>query len=157
MNHNPPERFLVLGAGVFALVLTLGIARFAYTPLLPFMQDQAGVSDSLAGWLAGINYAGYLCGVVLASMLSDLTLKDRLYRWGLVLAVVSTGGMAITDDPLLWGLLRFVAGLTSAAGLILGSGLILNWLLRHGHRPELGLHFSGIGLGILVGGLIVEA
>ena len=30
-------------------------------------------------------------------------------------------------------------GLTSAAGLILGSGLILNWLLRHGHRPELGL------------------
>jgi predicted MFS family arabinose efflux permease len=39
---------------------------------------------------------------------------------------------------------------------MLGSGLILNWLIRHGHRSELGLHFSGLGLGIVLGGLLVE-
>jgi MFS family permease len=48
----------------------------------------------------------------------------------------------------LWAILRFVAGLSSAAGLLLGSGLILHWLIRHDHRSELGIHFGGIGLGI---------
>jgi len=39
---------------------------------------------------------------------------------------------------------------------MLGSGLILNWLIRHGQRAELGIHFSGLGLGIVLGGLLVE-
>jgi MFS family permease len=83
-------------------------------------------------------------------------LKDRLYRIGLVLAVLTTGMMALAESPLLWGASRYLAGLSTAAGLMLGSGLILNWLLRHGHRAELGLHFSGLGLGIVVGALLVE-
>ena len=32
--------------------------------------------------------------------------------------------------------------------MLLGTGLILNWLIRHNHRHELGIHFAGIGLGI---------
>jgi len=40
------------------------------------------------------------------------------------------------------------AGLSSAAGMLLGTGLILNWLIRHNHRSELGIHFAGIGIGI---------
>ena len=32
--------------------------------------------------------------------------------------------------------------------MLLGTGLILNWLIRHNHRPELGIHFAGLGLGI---------
>jgi len=64
--------------------------------------------------------------------------------------------MALGESPLLWGASRYLAGLSSAAGLMLGSGLILNWLLRHGHRAELGLHFSGLGLGIVLGALLVE-
>ena len=35
------ERIQVLAAGIFSLVLVLGVARFAYTPLLPLMQQQA--------------------------------------------------------------------------------------------------------------------
>jgi MFS family permease len=42
------------------------------------------------GWLAAINYAGYLSGALLASLISDLVLKDRLYRIGMVVAVLST-------------------------------------------------------------------
>jgi predicted MFS family arabinose efflux permease len=39
--------------------------------------------------------------------------------------------------------------------MLLASGLVLNWLMRHGHRAELGIHFSGIGLGIIVSGVVV--
>ena len=41
--------------------------------------------------------------------------------------------------------------------LLITSGLVLNWLIRHGCRAELGLHFTGIGLGIVVSGLAVAA
>ncbi|MCB8747389.1 YbfB/YjiJ family MFS transporter [Rhodoferax sp. U2-2l] len=141
-------RLRVLGAGIFSLVLVLGVARFSYTPLLPLMQQQAGLGVAAAGWLAAINYAGYLSGALLASQISDLVLKDKLYRIGMVLAVLSTVVMGLSTNVVVWALSRYVAGLSSAAGMLLGTGLILNWLIRHQHRSELGIHFSGIGLGI---------
>ena len=83
------ERIKVLGAGIFSLILVLGVARFSYTPLLPLMQNQAGLGVAEAGWLAAINYAGYLSGALIASLISDLHLKDRLYRIGMVVAIAS--------------------------------------------------------------------
>ncbi len=142
------ERLKVLCAGIFSLILSMGVARFSYTPLLPLMQQQAGLGVAEAGWLAAINYAGYLCGAVVAASISDLVLKDRLYRYGLVVAVLSTVLMGLSTDITVWALSRFVAGLSSAAGMLLGTGLILNWLIRHNHRSELGIHFVGIGTGI---------
>ncbi len=142
------ERIQVLCAGIFSLILVLGVARFSYTPLLSLMQKQAGLGVAEAGWLASVNYVGYLSGALIASLISDLVLKDRLYRIGLVLAILSTAVMGMTTDVTIWGVSRFVAGLSSAAGMLLGTGLILNWLIRHNHRSELGIHFSGIGLGI---------
>ena len=128
------ERLKVLGAGIFSLILVMGVARFAYTPLLPLMQQQAGLGMAEAGWLAAINYAGYLCGALTASLISDLVLKDRLYRIGMVVAVASTALMGLSNDLTVWAISRFVAGLCSAAGMLLGTGLILNWLIRHNHR-----------------------
>jgi predicted MFS family arabinose efflux permease len=140
----------VLCAGIFSLILVMGIARFAYTPLLPLMHEQAGLGLPHAGLLAAINYAGYLCGALLASVISDVVVKDRLYRVGMIIAVVSTVMMGMTTDFTIWAISRFIAGLGSAAGLMFGSGLILNWLIRHNHHSELGIHFSGVGLGIAV-------
>ena len=145
---DPQARLRVLGAGIFSLVLVLGVARFSYTPLLPLMQQQAGLGVAAAGWLAAINYAGYLSGALIASRISDLVLKDKLYRIGMVLAVLSTVLMGLTTNVVVWAVSRYVAGLCSAAGMLLGTGLILNWLIRHNHRSELGIHFAGIGLGI---------
>ena len=150
------ERFKVLSAGILSLILTLGIARFAYTPLLPLMQQQAGLGISEGGWLAAFNYMGYLSGALIASFTSNLILKDRLYRAGLIVAVITTVGMGFTENLGIWSVLRFFAGLSSAAGLLLGSGLILNWLIRHDHRSELGIHFAGPGLGIAFCAIVVE-
>jgi predicted MFS family arabinose efflux permease len=153
---NQADRLKVLSAGIISLILMLGIARFAYTPLLPIMLDQAGLSLSEGGWLTAVNYLGYLSGAIVASLINNLVLKDRLYRIGLLIAVVSTLGMGLTENIWLWSFYRFIAGLSSAAGLLLGSGLILNWLIRHGNRSELGIHFSGVGLGIAFGAIAVE-
>ena len=154
-SNQSITRLKVLGAGILSLILMLGIARFAYTPLLPLMQQQAGLGIAEGGWLAAINYMGYLSGAIIASRINDLILKDHLYRLGLIVAVVTTIGMGLTENLWLWASLRFFAGLSSAAGLLLGSGLILHWLIRNDHRSELGIHFGGVGLGIACCSLIV--
>jgi len=154
---NPQrQRWQVLASGIFSLLLAMGVARFSYTPLLPLMQKQAGLGVADAGWLAAINYLGYLSGAVVASLMNDLRLKDRLYRLGLVVALVATGAMGLSTDFTVWALARFCAGLGTAAGMLLGTGLILNWLIRHDHRSELGIHFSGIGLSIAGSAAAVE-
>lgn len=149
-------RIKVLCGGIASLLLSVGVARFAYTPLLPVMQEQAGLGVSAAGWMAAVNYAGYLTGAGMATVISDLVLKDRLYRIGMVVALVTTPMMALSTNEVLWGVSRFFAGLGSAAGILLGTGLILNWLIRHDHRSELGIHFAGIGLGIAGCAVVVE-
>ena len=156
-SATPAQRRRVLFAGICALILTVGLARFAYTPMLPIMHRQAGLSDLAAGWLATFNYAGYITGAIVAASVGSLRQKFVMYRVGLVLAVLTTAALGFTDNTSVWAVLRFVSGLSSTAGLLLASGLALNWLIRHGHRPELGLHFTGLGLGIVISGLAVGA
>ncbi|MDC8785413.1 YbfB/YjiJ family MFS transporter [Roseateles koreensis] len=156
--HAPPplqawQAWQVILGGVCSLVLTLGLARFAFTPLLPLMHEQAGLSDAAGGALAAINYAGYMSGALLASWLESARLRHGLYSVGLILSLLVTVLMGLSDNFWVWALSRYFGGLCGAAGMLLGSGLVLNWLMRAGHRPELGLHFTGIGLGIVVSAL----
>ena len=83
-------RLRVLFAGICALILTVGIARFAYTPMLPVMHREAGLTNLAAGWLATFNYAGYITGALIAAAVGNLRQKFVMYRIGLVLAVLIT-------------------------------------------------------------------
>ncbi|MEE3502010.1 YbfB/YjiJ family MFS transporter [Acidiphilium acidophilum] len=147
----------VMAAGVASMVLTLGLARFLYTPLLPLMQSQAHLSVAGGGWLATINYAGYMTGTLLAASVGDLAAKFRLYRALLIVALIGTAGMGLTTSMIVWAMLRFAAGVSAVAGLLLSSGLVMNWLRQHGRRLELGIHFGGVGLGIAVSGMLAIA
>ena len=143
-------------AGICSLIVTAGVARFSYTSLLPLMQSTAGLTEVGGGWLATINYLGYLVGVLIVSKLNNIKHKYVLYRLYLVLAVLTTAAMALTTDIYLWAILRFVSGICTSAGFIIASGLILKWLVHQGVRGELGLHFSGIGLSIFIAAALVE-
>ena len=132
------------------LVLTIGLARFAYTPLLPSLQMQTGLNDANAGVLAAINYAGYMSGAIAVAWIDNVRWRHWLYGVGLWMALLITALMAVAPSFAVWAVSRFVGGLCGAAGMLMGSGLVLGWLMRNGQRPELGLHFVGIGLGIVV-------
>src|SRR5258706_15198584 len=54
------------GVGMLALAVAMGIGRFAFTPLLPLMQDEYGLTVAGGTWLATANYAGYLAGALVA-------------------------------------------------------------------------------------------
>lgn len=154
MRNKSIERIKVIVAGISSLVLTVGIARFSYTPMLPLMKEQISLSDVAGGWLAAVNYFGYFTGAVIAISLKNLVQKFYFYKTALLVAIVTTILMGYTTNTFVWGLLRYFSGISSVAGLILASGLVLNWLTSHQFKKELGLHFSGLAMGIFVSGLI---
>jgi Uncharacterised MFS-type transporter YbfB len=54
-----------VAVGMLGLAAAMGIGRFAFTPLMPLMQEHAGLTLAQGGWLAAANYAGYLAGALL--------------------------------------------------------------------------------------------
>jgi MFS family permease len=153
MPHKHLHPWQVLTGGICGLVLTIGLARFAYTPLLPSLQLQTGLTDAAAGGLAAINYAGYMSGALAATWIDDVRWRHWLYSAGLWMALLTVAAMALTTWMPAWALIRYIGGLCGATGMLLGSGLVLGWLMRQGRRPELGLYFIGLGLGIVVSAL----
>src|SRR5207247_6105909 len=85
----------VAGAGLAALAVAMGIGRFAFTPILPMMQQDAGVSIAAGAWLASANYLGYLLGA-LSVMLMPISAPTAL-RAGLVTIGVTTLARGLPD------------------------------------------------------------
>ncbi len=150
------SKFQVYIAGVCSLIVTAGVARFSYTPLIPIMQAETGLNDVGAGWLATANYFGYMLGVLIAASMNSLRHKYLLYQVYLLLSVVTAAAMALTTDILVWSALRFLAGVCGSGGIIIASGLILKWMFHHNHRGELGIHFAGVGISIVLTAIVVE-
>src|SRR5512140_318134 len=138
-------------AGLAALVVAMGIGRFAFTPLLPMMQHDAGLSLAQGGYLASANYAGYLAGALWAMRPAR---SDVAIRAAVVAIGVSTLAMGLTHGMAGWILWRAVAGMASAWALVHVSSWCLEQLAASGKPGLGGVVFSGVGWGmVLAGGL----
>ncbi len=100
---------LMCGAEIFSMT---GFA--AYTTLLPTLQREWGLSNSEAGLVSGIYYAGYVMATPLLTSLTDRVDARRVY---LIACLVSCLGAA--------GFMLFAGGLASALffQFLIGAGL----------------------------------
>ncbi|MCI0766270.1 YbfB/YjiJ family MFS transporter [Bacillus sp. TL12] len=139
-------------SGIFALIAVMGISRFAYTPIISFMEKQAHVEEDLAGYLASSNYLGYLLG---AFFIGFITLKNRekVLHHCLFFNVLSTLCMGFTSQISLWFPLRFIGGFTSAIVFVLASSIVLDYLFHRNKIVLSGMIYSGVGIGIIFAGL----
>lgn len=147
--------YLVLG-GVFALFIAMSIGRFAYTPILPFMQVEKGFSTVFAGTLASANYAGYLVGALAGSIFPIGRYRTKLLYASLATSITLTFAMGLVDSHVLWIVFRFISGVTSAFVFVLTSSIILDRLASIGRIGLSGVMYAGVGLGIFVSGLVVQ-
>ena len=138
--------------GLVGLAVAMGIGRFAFTPLLPLMQHDAGVSLVQGSWLATANYLGYLAGAVICITSPPAPL--RAIRWGLVSIALFTFGMGVTHELWLWLAMRFLAGVASAFVLIGVSAWVMPVLARLHQAARAGEVFGGVGVGICLAGLV---
>ncbi|CAA6825585.1 MAG: Transporter, MFS superfamily [uncultured Sulfurovum sp.] len=143
----------ILLAGVLSIIVGLGVARFAFTTLLPSMLDDF-LSISNAGLFASFNYAGYLSGALFSVFLKDINIKVIFFRIGMIISVLSTFILATVSNEVIWFISRIVAGFGSAMVLIVGSSIVMVKLNYEDKTKAMGIHFSGIGFAIAVSELI---
>lgn len=148
---SPLTRLL---ASCIALMMAMGIGRFALTPQMPHMLSEGQIDLTDAGLIAAANYLGYLVGAVDSIFArSHHHVRSRLYA-GLWLCVLLTFVSYWAHGFLPHLLLRFGTGVASAWVLVMITSLSQPLAIAAG-RPHLGaLVFAGPGLGILLTGLL---
>ncbi|MGY4978472.1 YbfB/YjiJ family MFS transporter [Streptomyces sp. 900105755] len=139
-----------------ALAAGMGVGRFVYTPILPLMHDQAGLSAGTGANLATANYAGYLVGALAGTLAPALVRSRAVLRGALLLLTATLAAMPLTHSPAVWGALRLLAGAASALVFVIAVASVLHHLRDHpAHLP--GWAFGGVGAGIALSGLLVLA
>jgi MFS family permease len=104
----------------------LGMAGFATFPaLLPTFLSEWGLSNTEAGWISGIYFAGYAMSVPILSGLTDRMHPRRILLIGAALAGLSSLGYALFADGFWSALgLRLVAGMGLAGTYMPGLKLL---------------------------------
>ena len=77
---NRNDNIAILIAGIFSIIIGLGVARFAFTGLIPAMLDDY-LTIKFVGILASLNFAGYLSGSIFSIFVKDINFKVYLYRF----------------------------------------------------------------------------
>src|SRR5690625_178050 len=135
----------------------MGVGRFAYTPILPLMQEDLSFNDAVAGYLASSNYAGYFIGAMLVGILPLKKYRIFFLRGNLLISVITTYMMGITHTYTFMFIIRFISGISSAFIFVLASSIVLDTFSNKGKTNWAGYFYSGVGLGIFFSTLFIPS
>jgi len=142
-------------AGLCACLVGLGLARFAYTPLIPAVIGAGWFTPADAAYLGAANFAGYLLGAVGGRSLAARLPIVAVLRLMMLLAAASFVASAWPLSFLWFFLWRFVAGIAGGALMVLGPTLALSATPAERRGLAGGIVFTGVGLGIVASGTLV--
>jgi len=153
-SHRPDVWRLAV-PGFCASFVSIGLARFAYTPLLPALVSDHWFSADSAAYLAAANLAGYLLGVVLAERASRILPPAVLLRGAMLLASLSLFACAVPGGFEWFFGWRLLSGVAGGVVMIMASSSILPHVPPHRRGFVSGAIFMGIGIGIALSGSLV--
>lgn len=144
-------------AGMLVLAAAIGLGRFAYTPLLPPMQEALGWTVAQAGDVAAANFLGYLLGALVAAGRAQRPGRRRWLGAALAASALTTLAGAATVSFPGWLAVRFASGVASAFCLVLGTASVIEYVAARS-QPQWGaLHFAGVGAGIVLSVAVIES
>lgn len=145
----------LLLTGFMATLSGVGLARFAYTALMPQMVHAGWFSGEQVAYLGAANLLGYLIGALAAAPLAERfgALRVLLICW--VAVILSFAGCSFAQPMVLFFVWRLISGIAGATLMVLGPSVAMAAAAPR-RRATLGpLMFCGIGVGALLAATLV--
>lgn len=144
--EGPSPAVLVTGLCVAEVFGMIGFGSFP--ALLPGFMAEWDLSNTAAGWINGIYYAGYLAAVPVLVSLTDRVAPRRVYYLCMVLTALSNLGFALMAEGF-WTALAFrgLAGIGLAGTYMPGLKLLSDRLQGPGQSRAVAFYTSSFGIG----------
>lgn len=138
-----------------ASLIGIGLARFAYTPLLPAIVGARWFDASTAAYLGAANLAGYLAGALLGRRLVARWPVVTILRAMMLLATIAFFACAEPVSFIWYFGWRFAAGLAGGALMVLAAPTVLAHVPVARRGLAGGVIFMGVGAGVAASGTLV--
>jgi predicted MFS family arabinose efflux permease len=157
VNHHeqPGSTWRFAMAGLCASLVGLGLARFAYTPLIPALITAKWFSASDVVYLGAANLAGYLAGALLARPIAARLGSTWALRAMMALATLSCFACSVPVSFVWFFVWRFLAGAAGGIIMVLAASVVLPHTSPAKRGIVGGVIFAGVGLGIAASGTLV--
>lgn len=155
-----PSRRDVLTAILAVIVLLLvthGLGRFIFTPLLPYLVDDGQISAQQGAVIATWNYLGYLIGALLAVRWHRIEHIRLILPLALAVHVLTTLAQTQLDQAGPIAASRLLNGVANGAVFVQAPALLLEWLVVRQRAALSGLVYIGVGAGLLLSSTLVTA
>ena len=138
-----------------ASLIGIGLARFAYTPLLPAIVGAHWFKPSTAAYLGAANLAGYLAGALLGRQMSARAPVVTVLRAMMALATLAFFACAFPLGFAWFFGWRFAAGVAGGALMVLAAPTVLPHIAAARRGLAGGAIFMGVGAGVVASGTLV--
>jgi predicted MFS family arabinose efflux permease len=153
--HAPVSSAYAIFAGCCASLVAIGLARFAYTPLIPLLIGAHWFSAGDAVWPGAANFSGYFVGSLCGRALAARIGSRGALRAMMVLASLAFLACAWPLSLAWFFVWRFLSGLAGAVVMVLVAQAILPLVNPARRGMASGAIFMGIGAGIVASRLIL--
>lgn len=152
------DRLLVwryIFAGLCASLESVGLARFAFTPLIPELIHAGWFSQSAVVYLGAANLAGYVAGALVGRPIAARMANEHVLRLMMILIAAAFFGCALPLSFAWYFGWRFLSGVAGGVVMVLVAGTILPHVPAARKGAAGGAIFLGLGLGIAGSGTII--
>ncbi len=157
MAARPLSRadWLATIAGMSGTFVSIGLARFAYTPLVPQLIDAHWFSVADTVSLGAANFAGYLAGALLGRPIVSVLSNRNALRMLMLMATVAFFACAFPLSIAWFFVWRFLSGLAGGSIMVVVASSILPHIPLSKRGFVGGMIFLGLGLGIVASGTLI--
>ena len=138
-----------------ASLIGIGLARFAYSPLLPAIVGAHWFEPSAGAYLGAANLAGYLVGALLARPISAYVRVVTILRASMALATLAFFACAFPLNFAWFFAWRSASGLAGGALMVLAAPTVLPSVSASRRGLAGGAIFMGVGAGVVASGTLV--
>lgn len=142
-------------AGLCASLVSIGLARFAFTPLIPELIQTHWFSASAVVYLGAANLAGYVLGALVGRSIASRLANEHVLRLMMVLICAAFFACAFPISFIWYFGWRALSGIAGGVVMVLVAATILPHVPPTKKGVAGGAIFLGLGLGIAGSGTII--